>query len=220
LRIVLKVWQNQIRSNKITLMSEQPASASTQSKVFWGELAASDHLVEIYADEAGFLESLAGFVGAGIRHGEGVIVIGTAVHLQAMRVRLATLGINLDLATYEDQYIPLDAEETLARFMVGGWPDAVRFRELVTSLLKRAGKNGRRVRAFGEMVAILWARGQNGATVCLEHLWNEFCREAGFCLFCAYPRSGFTQNAEISIKEICAAHSKVVANGSYLSEAY
>jgi hypothetical protein len=61
------------------------------------------------------------------------------------------------------------------------------------------------------MVALLWAQGQSGATVRLEHLWHEFCQSKAFSLFCAYPRSGFTKNADDSIREICAAHSKVIA---------
>ena len=66
-------------------------------------------------------------------------------------------------------------------------------------------------RAGFVVVAVLWAQGHNGATVRLEHLWHEVCEREAFSLFCAYPRSGFTQDAEVSMKEICAAHSKVIA---------
>jgi len=61
------------------------------------------------------------------------------------------------------------------------------------------------------MVALLWAKGQNGATVRLEYLWNEFCQKESFALLCAYPRSGFTQDIDSSIREICSAHSKVIS---------
>jgi hypothetical protein len=63
------------------------------------------------------------------------------------------------------------------------------------------------------MVAILWAKGQVGATVRLEQLWNKFCQRESFCLFCAYPQSGFTQDASESLGHICSAHSKVIASG-------
>ena len=72
------------------------------------------------------------------------------------------------------------------------------------------GRDGRRVRAFGEMVALLWAQGHTAAIVRLEHLWHRMCQERGFSLFCAYPRVGFTQDVDASIREICAAHSKVL----------
>src|SRR5688500_19228341 len=58
----------------------------------------------------------------------------------------------------------------------------------------------RSVRAFGEMVAVLWANGHNGATVRLEHLWHAFCQSEAFSLFCAYPKTGFTQDASTDRK--------------------
>jgi hypothetical protein len=67
------------------------------------------------------------------------------------------------------------------------------------------------VRAFGEMVAILWQQGHNGATVQLENLWNQLHGKNDFSLFCAYPKIGFTQNAAESIQKICACHSRVIS---------
>jgi hypothetical protein len=61
------------------------------------------------------------------------------------------------------------------------------------------------------MVAILWEKGHSGATVQLEHLWNKFCETEAFCLFCAYPRSGFTQDLGSSVNHICSAHTKLIA---------
>ena len=94
--------------------------------------------------------------------------------------------------------------------MVDGWPDETRFRAVVRELLTRARGNGRRVRAFGEMVALLWARGDQGATVRLEYLWHQLCNTDGFSLFCAYPRIGFTGDSSQCISELCDLHSKVI----------
>jgi hypothetical protein len=181
------------------------------TEIFWGEIAPCEHLVQIYADDEVFLDSLQEFVAGGLQAGDGVIVIATTAHLNALEDRLVAHGLDVDTARSQDQYIPLDAEETLSKFMVGGWPDDELFAQVVTGLLARARGNGRRVRAFGEMVALLWARGHSGATVRLEHVWHSFCREEAFSLFCAYPRIGFTQDAHESMREICATHSKVIA---------
>lgn len=185
-------------------------TTSSGEKNFWGEIAPCDHSVQIYRDKEAFLDSLEGFVVAGLRKGEAVIIIATKAHRTALETRLRAYGLDVNAAKKSDQFISLDADETLSQFMVNGWPDAEKFSRVVADLLERARSKGRRVRAFGEMVALLWARGMNGATVRLEHLWHDLCRAEQFPLFCAYPRSGFTTDAAVSMKEICAAHSRLI----------
>ena len=192
-------------------MKSSTGAAQQSSDVFWGEIAPSEHVVQIYGDDGAFLDSLHGFVAGGLEAGEGVIVVATDAHLMALDERLRSKGIDVWSARGRDEYIPLDASETLNRFLMNGWPDEYLFEQTVTELLSRAGRNDRRVRAFGEMVAVLWAQGLSGATVRLEHLWQGFCQANSFSLFCAYPRSGFTQDADASIQEICAAHSRVIS---------
>ncbi|MDB6163557.1 MAG: hypothetical protein JWL98_989, partial [Xanthomonadaceae bacterium] len=106
-------------------------------------------------------------------------------------------------------YIALDAASTLSSFMVDGWPDEQRFFDVIGAVVAQAKQGGRTVRAFGEMVALLWAQGHNGATVRLEHLWNELIHEQSLALFCAYPRIGATRDLSESLAEVCALHSKV-----------
>ena len=192
-------------------MNTPPQRQSNSPNIFWGEMSPCEHLVQIYDEETVMLDSLEGFVGGGIESGEAVIVIASELHLASLDERLRRRGLDVAKARTSDQYIPLGAEETLARFMVDGWPDDERFREVISDVLMRAQAGGRKVRAFGEMVAFLWAQGHAGATVRLEHMWHKLCHEHGFSLFCAYPKIGFTQNAEASLKEICAAHSRVIA---------
>jgi hypothetical protein len=184
----------------------------SKTQVFWGEIAPCDHVVQIYENDEVFIDMLAGFVADGINADNSVIVIATGNHLNAVEARLWSLGLHVDKLIAGDQYIPLDAKETLSQFMVDGWPDEDRFVSVVSRLIVRARKNNRQVRAFGEMVAILWAQGHNGATVQLEHLWNRFCEKETFCLFCAYPKSGFTQDANDSLMHICGTHTKIITN--------
>ena len=181
-----------------------------RSGIFWGEIAPTEHMCQIYGDDSTFMDALEGFVGSGLRAGESVIVIATAGHLHTLEQRLRGNWLDLDRARWEDRYIALLASETLNKFMVEGWPDEALFRRTVSEILKRARGDGRKVRAFGEMVALLWSQGRAGATVRLEHLWNRFQAEEHFPLFCAYPRAGFTQDASASIRTICSTHSKII----------
>jgi hypothetical protein len=179
--------------------------------IFWGEIAPCDHVCQIYENNDAFLDLLTGFVSGGFSAGESVAVIASHEHLNFLHQRLQKEGINLFALELKDQYIPLSAEDTLSEFMINGWPDESLFHFTVSTLLDRAQKRGRRVRVFGEMVAILWAQGNHGATVRLEHLWNKFCETQAFSLFCAYPKSGFTENAEESLTQICCSHAKMIA---------
>jgi hypothetical protein len=186
--------------------------SKTSDQVFWGEIAPCEHVVQIYEDDDVFLDLLNGYVSGGIHAGDSVVVIATASHLRLLNERLVKSSFDISRLKATYQYIPLDADETLSRFMVNGWPDENLFNDVVRDLIVKAKGNGRQVRAFGEMVAILWAKGQVGATVRLEHLWNKFCENEAFCLFCAYPKSGFTQDAAESVMHICSAHSKMIAS--------
>jgi len=178
--------------------------------IFWGEIAPCDHVVQIYENDDIFIDALAGFIGGGINAGECVIVIATPNHLKSLNAQLSDYAININTLIDDDRYIPLDAETTLSKFMVDGWPDEQLFNETISSVIERGSCKGRRIRAFGEMVAILWGKGHNGATVQLEHLWTKFCETNRLSLFCAYPKTGFTENINESIKLICDCHSKMI----------
>jgi hypothetical protein len=181
------------------------------TSVFWAEMAPSEHLVQIYEEDEVFLNTLEGFVADGLLSGEAVVVIATSAHLSALHRQLVKRDPRVAKAMDTDQYLALDAEAMLSIFMVKGWPDDDLFHAFVNGILHRATKSGRRVRAFGEMVALLWAQGNCGATVRLEHLWHQLCDEQQFMLFCAYPKCGFTRDSHDSIKDICDTHSRVIA---------
>jgi signal transduction histidine kinase len=116
--------------------------------------------------------------------------------------------------------VAVDAAETLAKFMLDGWPDAARFAEVAGGLIERvrtvSGGEARRVAAFGEMVALLWIEGNADAAIRLEELWNDLARTHAFSLRCAYPMSSFCrgEHGDLLLK-ICAEHSVVIPGESY-----
>jgi DcmR-like sensory protein len=179
-------------------------------QVFWGEIAPCDHLVQIYDNDNHFLNTLEGFAGSGIISGDSVIIIATQTHLDQLYKRLLEHKFDLADLIKKDLYIPLEANATLEKFMVNGWPDEKLFNDVISEVLQRARKNDNNVRAFGEMVALLWEQGHNGATVRLENLWHNLHAMDHFSLYCAYPKSGFTRDYDDSLAEICKAHSKII----------
>ena len=191
-------------------MNQPQAAGETLPPVFWGELAPCDHVVQFYGDEDGFLDALQAYVAEGITAGEAVVLVVTPGHLDALEARLAGAGVDLAQARRRGFYTALDAQATLDLFMIDGWPDDDAFAEVVDAILEAPRTAGLKVRAFGEMVAVLWSAGHRGATVRLEYLWQTLCRKEDFALFCAYPKSGFTGDPTTSLLAIRAAHSRVI----------
>ena len=191
-------------------MNPQRHLHSVSTGAFWSGLAPADHLCQLYGHEIHMIDALTTFTDVGLRAGESVVVIATAAHLHQLEQRLRGNWVDIDRARWEDRYIAVLAQETLNRFVVDGWPDEEKFNAVAEGLLKRARGNGRKVRAFGEMVALLWAEGNAGATIRLEHLWNSLQQREKFSLLCAYPRSAFGDESAATQRTICSLHSRVI----------
>lgn len=65
------------------------------------------------------------------------------------------------------------------------------------------------VRAYGEMVALLWDEGNATGALRLEELWDELQRETEFSLLCAYPEDALGGEADCA--RVHAAHTHVLA---------
>jgi DcmR-like sensory protein len=184
---------------------------SIRSDVFWQSMDSCDHLLQIYGNENVFLDALEGFVGSALRGGEGAVVIATAPHIHELEKRLRARWIDVDRARWLHQYVAVLARETLVKFMVNGWPDEELFSRVAGKLLADArGADGRKVRAFGEMVSLLWSDGNVAAAVRLELLWSKAAAAEKFPVFCAYPRAGFESHEAAPMQSICAAHSQLL----------
>jgi signal transduction histidine kinase len=184
--------------------------------------ASSSHSVQFYDDDAAFLIGLAEFVGSALGSGGACLVIATRTHRDSLAERLKTWGVDLSVAIRAGRYLCADAEATLARFMVDGWPDEERFFRAIEPMLlqTKMGSHHKQapLAAFGEMVALLWAEGRCEAAIRLEELWNEFLRRHSFTLRCAYPMGCFGQNAQEELfQRVCNTHDHVLPTESYTS---
>jgi hypothetical protein len=179
-------------------------------QVFWSEIARVDHLVQIYESEQVFLNTLEGYTGCSLLAGDSVIVIATPAHLNTLTERLDRQGFDLTALTRQNRFFPLDAEETLSKFMVEGQPDKELFMECISPVIGRAQEGGRKVKAFGEMVSVLCTDGFYHAAVQLEKLWNRVIAERSLTLYCAYPKNTFVQDSCCSIDTICDTHTIII----------
>jgi PAS domain S-box-containing protein len=162
------------------------------------------HAVQFYEDKQFLVERVAEFLAEGSRRGEPCIVIATADHTAAFSERLRTLGCNPDGVTF------LDARATVDQFLDGRVPDEARFRHVIGSAMDRLGGSKRHLRAYGEMVDLLWRDGEPDAAIRLEELWNGLANDYSFALLCSYPMGNFDKAADGKrFDAMCAAHSIV-----------
>jgi DNA-binding CsgD family transcriptional regulator/PAS domain-containing protein len=178
------------------------------------EETAHSHLVQFYETDEFLVDTASEFIGSSLRDGHAAIVIATPTHRRAFEAALNASGI--DLAATGDRYLALDAAEMLERLIVDGVPDAASFRDTIGALVEHASANGRQVRVFGEMVALLWSAGDLASTIALENLWND--REASHQLakLCAYPLHAFDDEASSeAFEHVCEQHTAVIPTESY-----
>ena len=161
------------------------------------------HALHVYDNESVFLDTLEGFVAGGLRRGEVVIVVATSAHLYSLEYRLGTSPIDTQALQADGSFICVEADTMLSSLMVDGRPDEASFDRNIARLVEGAHAGGRRVRVFGEMVALLWQRGEYEATVELERFWNKLCARIEFSLLCAYPRSAESAQA---FDSVCNQH--------------
>ena len=199
------------------LRHDETARRKLAPRLQWSEMDTSEHFVQFYETDEFLLDSVSGFIGAGLGAGAACIVIATKAHREGLEERLQANGLDLVAASTRGTYLSLDAGETLSLFMVDGLPEPERFAEVVGSLIERAVKGRRRVRIFGEMVAQLWMEENQVAAIRLEALWNELHHTThSFSLFCAYPMHGFAgEGYGEQFTEICQQHSHVIPDESY-----
>ncbi|MCP3143978.1 ATP-binding protein [Pyxidicoccus xibeiensis] len=203
--------------------SSSPSPAHAEARYHVGrELLAQPardaHVVQLYEDESFLFDVLEQYLAGGLRAGEPSVIIASEAHRQALRQRLAAAGVDVEAACATGQLTLLDARQTLSRFMVDGRPDWERFKDVVGGVLERsrAAGNGARVRAYGEMVDLLWQDGLPDAAAELEELWNDLARLHAFSLLCTYALGTFGEAGhERPFRDVCRAHTHVIPAESY-----
>jgi PAS domain S-box-containing protein len=176
------------------------------------------HTVQFYDDEAYLATVVSDFLTAGLKARQPVIVIATPAHRTAFTGQLAGYGVDVAAARRSGQLYLADARQTLAKFMVGQKPDATRFRTVVGNLVERSleGRPGTAVRAYGEMVDVLWKDGNTEGAIQLERLWNDLTKSYNFSLLCAYSMGNFCRSTDGDhFRRVCDEHSHVVPAESY-----
>jgi hypothetical protein len=173
--------------------------------------APHDHVVQFYGHDDELADTAVPFLVEAIEAGGVAIAITTEAHRRLFAARLARTGIDVAAAEATGVLLALDADEAMAALLVDGRIAPHRFEKEIGDRVRDAAAGGRPVRAYGEIVARLWASGHVAAAVELEGLWNALGLEVSFCLYCAYPLATVEGEGDAdAFHEVCRQHSAVV----------
>jgi hypothetical protein len=180
-------------------------------------LAPHHHAVQFYGSDETLMQTLAGFLAGGLITGQPAVVIATPSHSTAVLDELAHRLIDVKSARRIGDLVFLDANEILATFMRDDMPDRDAFRHTVGGVIRQtlAGRTTTPLRAYGEMVDVLWKRGNEEAAIKLEMLWNDLSRTYPFQLLCGYSIGNFYKQTG-SFERICEQHTHVMTESSAL----
>ncbi len=175
-------------------------------KTFLETAPPTEHGVQVYTELDELAPTVGRFLDAGFRVGEPALVIAAPEHWDAFRARIS---LDADELQTRGLLRYCDADETLATFMDGAVPSADRFDETVGGILDEVAARfpQQTVRAFGEMVDILFQRGHQAAAMAVEELWNRLLESRKCALLCAYQLDIFDLEAQASVlPEIVRTH--------------
>jgi diguanylate cyclase (GGDEF)-like protein len=156
---------------------------------------AGGHLVMFPGTEDDLVAEVCRYLLTGFQNGEAGLLCATKVHTGQIVAQLATQGADVEDLRASGQLVVLDAEDTVAQFMRDGRPDAELYRSAIGDRVQAITEQWPRVRAYGEMVAVLWAANNLSAAFVVEDLWNELTDELPFMLVCAYQPTARTPSA-------------------------
>ena len=167
------------------------------------------HAVQFYRDAVSLADVACTFISEALTRGEPGLMIAMREHAEFFRNALPLKGVDVEVSLASGLLTLLDAEETLSKFTQGGVPMAEPFTATLTPVLSGIAAKfpGSTIRAYGEMVDVLWRRDQTSA-IRLEVLWNNLAQSHDFALLCAYSVGNFYKASTTA--DICAQHSHVI----------
>ena len=196
------IWDITLGSETFAMHNDLERQMQTERKSEpWDRVVADaepcDHIVQLYQDEDFLSRAVCRFAGGALANGEGIILVPTLSHWNAIRPRLEAEGVDVKAARERGQLTVVDADECLPRFMRNSMPDSTVFLGLAADVIgqARAGVRYPKVRWWGEMVNVLWERGDVAASMNLEDQFDQLAKKHDIAIFCSFLMDNF--NGEV-----------------------
>lgn len=173
---------------------------------------AGKHIVQVYQDDAFLVKAVSHFIAQGLQGEETIIIFASRGHREAFISELNQQGYLIQSAKNQGYIKFFDAELMLATFMENDVLKWERFLYSIGRIIADAHSKSNKIRAYGEMVDILWRQGKRDAAIELEEFWNRLAKIHNFSLFCAYFMDNLhPENYDGSLARICKCHTHLIA---------
>ncbi|HEV3152720.1 MAG TPA: MEDS domain-containing protein [Candidatus Baltobacteraceae bacterium] len=148
------------------------------------------HLAQFYGhDERPLIAGVARYLSEPVTGGGALLAVISDDRRFALYRDLEENGVAPALLIRTGRFRVLETRQTLAHLYEKGRLNYGRFDATVGNLVREmfAAARGRKLHAYGDMVADLWERGERAQAIELERFWNRLQAEIPFDLYCAYP---------------------------------
>lgn len=184
------------------------------------EPADDRHIVQLYRDPAFVQRAVGAWVAKSLSQGGAAVLACLPENADRVRAELRTLGIDPEPLERAGRFVVKDADALMARFMVDGMPDGAAFKAIAREVIRDAraacGRPDAPVRAWGEMVNLLWKRGNLPAAKALEGLWNEVIAAERIHLLCSYQADNLAPETHGGLlHDLCAGHTQLIPEEDY-----
>jgi hypothetical protein len=177
------------------------------------------HAVKFYETPESLCRIVAEFLSEGLIAQQPALIIATPEHRHGILAALRVRDIDVDGVQAGGDLLLLDASQTLGRIMREGMPDAKLFKTTATNALEALCRDRKdcTVRAYGELVDVLWKAGHHAAAIRLEMFWNTLAATHDFALLCGYAMGSFYKDSALSA--IHHQHSHIVSSDGAVASA-
>lgn len=163
------------------------------------------HLLQLCSNDEMLAAGAGNFAAEGLRQGQAVILTGTKLHLEGIRVVPRRLGMDAADAERNGQLFVGDAHEAVQAVMVNDLPDRQRFEAIASEAIIKARSDPRYrgVRWWGEMSNVFHQLG--------EQIGDDICGKHNVALLCSFQLDTFDPRSyEGAMQTLCTHHEHVM----------
>jgi DNA-binding NarL/FixJ family response regulator len=176
------------------------------------------HSVQMHRTDAMLVAGVVAFLDSALECGDSIMTVATTAHRQAIEQQLAARGHDLSRLAADGRYTAAEVEAAVDGILCNGTIDHELFLSTFDALLELALRAAvgtpPHVSAFGELAAVLHARGLDDAMLELEQMGESFVATRPISILCSCDTALCRGNGVDLAVSVCHAHETIIPGGA------